>query len=263
MTNSNDPADRDPSLLVRAERVSLGYAGHTILRDVDFELRSGEFWFLLGHNGTGKTTFLRAILGMHTPSAGTLWIDRTRAGLGRTGFVPQLSELNRALPTTVREFVTLGLVGIRTSREERRVKLERTLARVALSRLQDADYWSLSGGERQRALVARALIREPSLLVLDEPMNHLDPEAERALLHDLTSVNQSFHTTLLLVTHDVDMARDHATHIAVFGGGSVRTVRRVPGAPWPPPELGLELDSASAPGAAVERTRERAREGAA
>ncbi|MEW6270108.1 MAG: ATP-binding cassette domain-containing protein [Thermodesulfobacteriota bacterium] len=221
----------EPDVLVEARSLALGYGGRVVLRDVDLAVRRGEFWFLVGRNGSGKSTFLHAVLGMLEPRAGTLSMTPALGGREHVGYVPQHGEMNPSLPTTVREFVSLGLVGLAVPRGERIARLRQALERVGLAELERAGFWSLSGGLRQRALVARALVREPLLLVLDEPMNHLDPDAEAALLADLVELNRRHGLTLLLVTHDVAMAERHATHVATFVDGTVRTqVRRAPAA---------------------------------
>lgn len=209
--------------LVRVAGLDLAYGAAHVLRDATLEVRRGEFWFLLGGNGSGKTTFLRALLGVVPPRAGILALSPALHGRQGIGFVPQHCAINPALPTTVREFVSLGLVGLTVPRRERAARLERALERVGLAALLSRDYWSLSGGQRQRALVARALVRDPELLILDEPMNHLDPDAEEMLLHDLLGLHRGGRLALLLVTHDVAMAERHATHVATFGDGRVVT----------------------------------------
>ena len=209
-------------VLVRAERLDLAYGAHHVVRDASIEVRRGDFWFLLGGNGSGKTTFLRTILGVVAPRDGRLWLSPELHGRQGIGFVPQHCAINPSLPTTVREFVSLGLVGLPVARADRPARLTRALERVGLESLIERDYWSLSGGQRQRALVARGLIRDPALLILDEPMNHLDPEAEEALLRDLLEL-RARDLALLLVTHDVAMAERHATHIATFAAGAMTT----------------------------------------
>lgn len=208
--------------LVRARGLVLGYGERAIVRGVSLELRAGEFWCLLGANGSGKTTFVHALLGILAPLAGTLELDPERAAHSRIGFVPQRCEANPALPTTVREFVLLGLVGTGVrGATERRARLAAALARMGLAGLATHDYWALSGGQRQRALVARALIREPSILILDEPMNHLDDRGEESLLRDLTSLHRDAGLTLIFVTHDAALAERHASHVAYFRDGAV------------------------------------------
>jgi ABC-type Mn2+/Zn2+ transport system ATPase subunit len=213
-------ADERDEVLIRARDLVLAYGERPVLSGVSLEIRRGEFWVLLGSNGSGKTTFLRALLGILPPAAGSLWLHPELASRDRIGFVPQRCEINPTLPTTVREFVSLGMVGIRATGSDRSRRLAEALERVGLGRLDAADYWSLSGGQRQRALVARGLVRRPSILVLDEPMNHLDYLAEESLLRDLLEMNRAAGITLLVVTHDVALAEAHATHVALFRDGT-------------------------------------------
>src|SRR5215213_4257451 len=180
--------EEQPSL-IRATALSASYGRRTILRDVQLDIRAGDFWFLLGPNGQGKTTLLRCLLGLLKPQSGTLWMSPELQGRQRLGFVPQRCDLNPTLPTTVREFVLLGLVGVRADRANREDRLAWALRRVGLADKVEESYWSLSGGQRQRALVARALVRRPRLLVLDEPTNGLDLPTEESLLGFLADLN--------------------------------------------------------------------------
>jgi len=211
----------DHEVIVKTAGLRLGYGRRVVLAQVDFQMRSGEFWFFIGPNGEGKTTLLRAILGMVRPQAGQLWVHPELGQRERIGFVPQRCDINPTLPTTVREFVLLGLVGIYTDRREAAVRLGWALERVGLDGLEGKDYWSLSGGQRQRALVARALVRRPSVLILDEPTNGLDVAAEDAVLRLLAELNREEKHTLLFVTHNLAIAARYATHIALFHAGEV------------------------------------------
>jgi ABC-type Mn2+/Zn2+ transport system ATPase subunit len=211
----------EADIILRATALSLAYNQKPILRAIDFEIRRGDICFLLGPNGTGKTTLLRAILGVLQPRSGELWLHPTHATRQGIGFVPQRSELNPALSTTVREFVLLGNVGARIDRREERERLQWALTRAGLGPMGTRDYWSLSGGERQRALLARALVRRPTFLILDEPTANLDVWAEGQLLEVLVELNRVEHLSLLVVTHDLELAARHATRVALLRGGSL------------------------------------------
>jgi len=214
-----------PRSLVRACGLGIGYPGRLVLENVDWDVRAGEFWCLLGTNGVGKTTLLRVILGLLDPVAGRLELDAA-LGRDRIGFVPQRGHWNEHMPTTVREFVRLGFVGVRVAHEEKKERLASALTTVGLHGMDRNDFWTLSGGQQQRASIARALVRQPRLLLLDEPTSALDPAAEEGVLQLLTRLNAQDRLTLLFVTHDVELAALHATHVALFYGGGVRTGRR-------------------------------------
>jgi ABC-type Mn2+/Zn2+ transport system ATPase subunit len=206
---------------VDARHVALAHRGRPVLRDVTFAVRRGEFWCVLGPNGSGKTTLLRAVLGLDTPAAGTLRLHPEQARRDRLSFVPQRCELNPALPTTVREFVLLGTVGLTLAPGDEAERLAWALEQVGLHGGARRDYWTLSGGERQRALLARALVRRPTLLLLDEPTTHLDRESEQALLTLLATLAAAGGLTPMLVTHDERIAARHATHVALLADGTL------------------------------------------
>ncbi len=207
--------------VIEARGLALGYRGRPVLVGVDWTVCAGEYWFLLGPNGSGKTTLLRAVLGLLPPSAGTLRRDPDAASLEQTGFVPQRSRTNPTLPTTVREFVGLGAVGLpRAARDPD--SLAWALERVGLAGLAGRDLRALSGGQRQRALVARALVRRPRLLVLDEPTAGLDVASAEAFLETIDELHRTERLTLLFVTHELHTAARFATHVALFSDGRVR-----------------------------------------
>lgn len=219
------PGDRGPLVLALRD-AAIGYGARAVLEHVDWEVRAGETWFLIGPNGAGKTTLLRTVLGLLPLRSGALERDPERASRARIGFVPQQCAMSPALPTTVREFVTLGLVGLATPPGERAERLAEALARAGLAGLEERSYWALSGGQRQRALVARALVRRPALLVLDEPTEGLDPPTEAAFLDLVEALQREHGVTVLFVTHRLPVVARRASHVAlVFAGALVGGAR--------------------------------------
>jgi ABC-type Mn2+/Zn2+ transport system ATPase subunit len=210
------PADS----LLSITGATLGFVGKPVLEAVDLEVDEAQMWFFLGQNGTGKTTLIRAILGEIAAQSGRV---RLSCGRDQVGFVPQESRLNRNLPTTIGEFVRLGLVGTRCPRREHAARLDWALAHAGLRGLERTSYWSLSGGQRQRASVARAVIRKPRLLVLDEPTSNLDVTAERHVLEVIEELNQKHRVATIFVSHKLELAQRWATHVALFHAGRVRT----------------------------------------
>jgi ABC-type Mn2+/Zn2+ transport system ATPase subunit len=129
--------------------------------------------------------------------------------------VPQQSHFNPTLPTTIREFVTLGLVGIPVTKRDREERFSWSLQQVGLSGMSARDFWSLSVGQRQRALVARALVRRPSILIADEPTSGLDLSVESALYESLAELNRREGLSVVLVTHDLAVAARYGSHFAL------------------------------------------------
>ncbi len=225
MSQLDKQAPVSNGLLIQTVGLTLGYGAHTVLEQVNIEVKAGEFWFLLGQNGTGKTTLLKALLGLIEPLDGEIYMSESVAQRDRLGFVPQRCDFNNSLPTTVGEFVSLGLVGIRVGRKERSSRLEWSLEKVGLMGMARMDYWALSEGQRQRALVARALARHPKLLIMDEPTIGLDPVAESALLEYLGALNRDNDVTILCVSHDLTTAAQYSSHVALFHHGRVESGR--------------------------------------
>jgi ABC-type Mn2+/Zn2+ transport system ATPase subunit len=207
--------------LLAARGLALGYGETPVLRDVELTVQRGEYWGWIGPNGSGKSTLLRGFLGLLRPLAGTLEVAPRLAGGARIGYVPQRSELSDALPTTVRELVELGLVRSSVPRAGRAEAVAWALAEVGLAGMERRDVWSLSGGQRQRALLARALVRRPELLVLDEPTEGLDVATNDALLETLGALHRENRLTLIVVTHRLEIARERADHVALFLDGRV------------------------------------------
>lgn len=214
-----ESADAMP--LLDVQKATLAYGRTVILSDVELQIRPGEFWCFLGPNGEGKTTLIKALLGAMKPRFGAIVPREDVFKRQRVSYVPQRLELNQALPTTVSEFVLSGLVGVPSNAETRAKRLARVLELVGLGRLKQRSFWAMSGGQQQRAMLARALIRDPGLLVVDEPTAGLDLNAARAVLDVLSDLHTRYQITIVFVTHDLQIAADRGTHAALFRDGKV------------------------------------------
>jgi zinc transport system ATP-binding protein len=208
-------------VLIAARELALGYGERAVLREVSMTIRAGEFWCWIGPNGCGKSTLLRGFLGLLPPLAGALELAPRLADRARLGYVPQRTDPCDSLPTSVRELVELGLVRSHVARGERAAAVGWALERVGMTAMAGQSFWSLSGGQRQRALVARALVRRPELLLLDEPTEGLDVPTHEALLETLDQLHREAGLTLVVVTHRLEIARERADHVAVFQDGRV------------------------------------------
>jgi len=208
-------------VVLLARRLTLGYGEKNVISQADLTVHEGEYWALLGRNGTGKSTFINAVIGELAPRSGILGINRDLVPTDGVGVVPQQVALAPSLPTTVREFIDLGTVGCALSANERRQRVAHWIARLDLSGLDLHDLRELSGGQRQRTLLARALVRQPTLLILDEPTASLDAASESSFLQIVAEVNKTQRMTILFITHDSAMARREMSHAAWFNDGGI------------------------------------------
>jgi len=179
-------------LLVDARGLSVRRSGRWLVRDVDLQIARGEIVTLIGPNGGGKSTTAKAILGLIEVDRGKLW----RAPGVRIGYVPQQLTIDWTFPLSVRRLMSL------TARQSE-AAIRRLLAEVGIPHLIDAPVQSLSGGEFQRALLARAIIREPDLLVLDEPVRGIDFNGELAMYDLIAAVRKRLNCGVLLISHDL------------------------------------------------------------
>ena len=189
--------------LLQLERISLHRDGREVLRDVSLSLRPGEIITVIGPNGAGKTSLVRIALGLLLPGGGR---RQVRPGL-RIGYVPQKLGLNEALPLDVARFLTLARPGL--SLDAVRHALEETGALRVLR----TPVARLSGGELQRVLLARALLHDPELLVLDEPAQGVDITGQEELYTLISAVRQRHGCAVLMVSHDLHLVMAATDHV--------------------------------------------------
>ncbi|MBB6675261.1 metal ABC transporter ATP-binding protein [Cohnella nanjingensis] len=203
--------------IIALDRVSFAFGTQQVLDDVNFAVQERDFVGLIGANGAGKTTLLRMIVGLTKPQRGEIRLFGTPAARFRDwhliGYVPQRNHFNPLFPATVREVVTSGLYGRR--------KLLRRLTKADMDRAADAldtldipdladkRIGELSGGQQQRVFLARALINNPKLLILDEPTVGIDMETQLNFFQLIKHMHQHHDITFLMVSHDLEMIRGY------------------------------------------------------
>ncbi len=184
----------DGEVLIEGRDIGLRRDSRWILEHVDIAVRRGEIVTIVGPNGAGKTTLVHVLLGLETPDSGSVY---RKPGLA-IGFAPQRLVLNPAMPLTCRRFLTLGRVLGDAGLRQR-------LAEVGLDDVLDRQVLALSGGEFHRLLLARALLRDPELLVLDEPLSGVDLAGQTELYRLIAETRERRGCGILLVSHDLHL----------------------------------------------------------
>jgi ABC-type Mn2+/Zn2+ transport system ATPase subunit len=208
--------------LVRFDGVTLGYGRHPVLTEVSFDIPEGDFLGLVGPNGSGKTTILRAILNTLNPMAGTV----TRAPGLRFGYVPQRDQVDYGFPLKVLDVVLMGRydrigIGRRPSADDRKHALS-ALDHVGIADLAGQPLSALSGGQKQRTLIARALVGRPNVLVLDEPTNGMDLVGTTQILGLVRELHERDRLTVLMVSHALNEVANYVARIALVTEGRFR-----------------------------------------
>lgn len=211
--------------LVELRGLTAGYERARVLRDVTLTLRRGEFAGVVGPSGSGKTTLLRAVTGQARRFAGSV-ATHPRAGERalRIGYVPQVETIDWNFPLTVEQAVLLGRwreSGWRPwARREDRERAARLLERLGIGHLAGRQIRALSGGQQQRTFLARALVGEPDLLLLDEPASGVDIRTRHEIMHLLGELNRG-GATILLTTHDLNAVASHLSRLVCVGEGGI------------------------------------------
>lgn len=202
--------------LITCRDLTLAYENHTVLEGLSFAVDSGDYLCVIGENGSGKTTLMKALLGLKAATGGSVTYGD---GLRRNeiGYLPQQTGVQRDFPASVYEVVLSGFLnrrGLRPfyNRAEKQKALD-NMARLNITGLRRACYRELSGGQQQRVLLARALCATQKLLLLDEPVTGLDPAATAELYELIDHLNREHGITVIMISHDVEAALRHATHI--------------------------------------------------
>ncbi|MDK9716924.1 MAG: metal ABC transporter ATP-binding protein [Trichlorobacter sp.] len=208
--------------LITVKQLTCRHGVVEALSDISFSVSSGDYLGIVGPNGSGKSTLVRALLGLMPAYHGQISLfgqsrDRFSAW-ERLGYLPQnLGPLNPAFPATVFEVVQLGLLAGKTlpkrlCRHDRKQVLE-MLERLDVGHLQQRMIGELSGGQQQRVMLARALVNNPELLIMDEPTAALDPEIRDRFYELVAQMNKDKGTTVLLVTHDTGTIGQYASRM--------------------------------------------------
>ncbi|MBE5040815.1 metal ABC transporter ATP-binding protein [Ructibacterium gallinarum] len=202
--------------IIECKNVTLGYDGLVAVSDLNFSVEEQDYFCIIGDNGTGKSTLLKALLGLKRVSSGSIVLGD---GLRRNqiGYLAQQTEVQKEFPASVREVILSGCMNKRGLRpfysaaDKKRV--EAAMETLSISRLKGKCYKELSGGQQQRVLLARALCAAERLLVLDEPTTGLDPQMTTEFFSFIRQMNAEQGIAVIMVTHDTHCAVKYSKHI--------------------------------------------------
>lgn len=207
--------------LIKVEDLSFGYnSSNDILKNINITVDEGEFLCIVGENGSGKSTLIKCILGLNKVSKGNIKVE------GRIGYLPQLTDIQNNFPASIEEIVLSGTIpnhiySIFYTREDKK-KAREIMEQLELYDLRKKCFYELSGGQKQRALIARALCSTDKIILLDEPVNGLDPKIVTEIYELLQKLNKEKKLTIVMISHDIHRVVKYASRIIEIENGEIK-----------------------------------------
>ena len=213
--------------MIEFNNVQLGYGKKPVLTSLNFRIRKGDFFGIVGPNGAGKTTLLRAILGLLKPIKGEITFPKNGKGYKKSiGYVPQHASVDEIYPITVLEMVLMGRyekIGIFKRPKEKDYEIAKEMLKnVGIENLANKNYRELSGGQKQRTLIARAMVGEPSILILDEPVEGMDIHGEQAIMKLTKDIHTKYSLTVILVSHNLNVVANYVKTLAIIYNNTLK-----------------------------------------
>ncbi|ODS31569.1 MAG: bacterial ABC transporter cassette [Candidatus Scalindua rubra] len=213
--------------MIQFNNVQLGYGKKPVLTSLNFRIRKGDFFGIVGPNGAGKTTLLKAILGLLKPIKGKITFPENGKGYKKSiGYVPQHASVDEIYPITVREMVLMGKyekIGIFKRPKEKDYEIAKEMLKnVGIENLADKNYRELSDGQKQRTLIARAMVGEPNILLLDEPIEGMDIQGEMAIMEVIKTLHAEYSLTVILVSHELNIVANYVKTLAIIDKGTLK-----------------------------------------
>ena len=200
--------------LVSVQSISYSYNSESVLENVSFDIEEGDFLGIIGPNGAGKTTLFHCMLGLLNSYSGRITIlnqdiKKYKKIFSKIGYIPQKKSIDQKFPLTVEELVSLSLY----KSTSKNLVLE-ILKQVGLEKMKNKTIGQLSGGQQQRVLIAKALVNNPIILMLDEPTNELDPQSQNDFYSLLKELNEKNKITIIWSSHDMDAVNKYANKVS-------------------------------------------------
>jgi len=201
--------------ILEATDLCIGYDGKSILDDICFSIESGSYLCIVGENGAGKSTLLKTISGLQKPIYGTVHFNVHRREIG---YLPQQAAIRYDFPASAQEIISSGALSRGKwyrpfYNKEEKERIAWACDKTGVTTFLGQCFRELSGGQQQRVLLARALVTAKNAVILDEPTAGLDPEATKEFYELLLKINRDEKITIIMVTHDIEGAKKHATHV--------------------------------------------------
>ena len=203
-------------MILDVNDLSMRFDTKTVFQDLNFKLEDGSMTALLGPNGTGKTTLIKILMGMLTPTGGSYKFSSDV----KLGYVPQFRNIDSEYPLSIRAFIELNAPLFKTKKVKE--KIDRQITETHLDKIQNTRMGEASGGQKQRAYLAQALLDRPNMIILDEATASLDPAAKEELMGLIKHLNQEHKITVLFVTHDIPLAKKYMSDYLYLNKGTIR-----------------------------------------
>lgn len=206
--------------VIEVKELSFAYYQNLILKNINFSVNKGDFLCIVGENGSGKSTLIKCILGLNKVEKGEITVQ------SRIGYLPQMTEIQSNFPATIEEIVLSGTIPDDVLKvfytRENKEKAYNIMKQLNLYEMRKKCFYDLSGGQRQRVLIARALCSTKDIILLDEPVNGLDPKIVYEIYKLLAKINKEEKITIVMVSHDVDRALEYANRVIEIEHGEIK-----------------------------------------
>ena len=208
--------------IIKIENMSFSYTNTSkTLKDINMEIKEGEFIAIVGENGSGKSSLIKCILGLNKIQSGKITVN------DRIGYLPQMTEIQNNFPATIEEIVLCGTIPNNVLKifytKEDKKKAEEIMKKLNLYDMRKKCFYELSGGQKQRVLIARALCSTDKIIILDEPVNGLDPKIVSGIYDMLYDLNQNNGLTIVMVSHDVERCLKYCSRVIEMENGKIIT----------------------------------------